>query len=160
MLRFGAFVAAVAVSSAAFAQSGQSSLKSGSTMFGESVKVDASIGVLHGVAKEFVFNNATGATVSRLDWRYSNTLMLNAGVSARPWNWLVTGVRASTNLTTASHMNDFDFNVFFCPPAPGGGTLCASNHPGTEVARIFMGEAYIGVPYRFASGFEVTPLVG
>ncbi len=57
-------------------------------------------------------------------------------------------------------MNDFDFNLFGCPPAPGGGTFCASNHPGTEAARIFMGEAYIGAPFTFANGFEVTPLIG
>lgn len=160
MSRLCVFLTAVAVSSAAWAQGGQQSLQSASTILGESVKVDASIGMLHGVVKEYVFNNVTGATISRLDWRYSNTLMLNAGVSARPFDWLLTGVRASTNVSRASHMNNFDWNVFGCPPAPGGGTFCASNSPGTEAARIFMGDAYIGVPYTFANGFEITPLVG
>jgi plasminogen activator len=89
---------------------------------------DASIGVLYGKGQEFVYN-PDGSTVSRLDWRMNHDAMFSGGLAVRPLNWLTLGFRGSTNLTSGATNDDYDFNLFFCPPSGGGSTECHSNSP-------------------------------
>lgn len=121
--------------------------------------IDASLGLMSGMAKEYVFDASTGAKISRLDWKFSNIAIFTAGVKWRPVSWLMMGVRASTSLTGGSLMNDFDFNDPSCPPVPGG-SLCHSNHPATQQTQVFMGDIHVGAPVAVAPDVELTPLVG
>jgi omptin len=102
------------------------------------LQLDATLelGVLRGRAREFVFDpDAGGVRVSRLDWDLDNVAMLRAGLAWHPRPWLSFHVQGATNRSNSAHLSDYDFNVDDCPPAAGGGSLCISTHPQTQLTR-------------------------
>lgn len=102
---------------------------------------DTSIGIMNGLAQEFVYN-PDGSELSRLDWRMDNILMFQGGVALNVTNRARAGLRGAFSLTGASNMDDYDFNVGFCPPAPGGGRECHSSHPDTQLRQAWMLDLY------------------
>lgn len=101
------------------------------------LSVETSIGVMNGLAQEFVYN-PDGSELSRLDWSFDNILMFNGGITYDINPKARVGLRGSFSLSGSSYMEDYDFNLGFCPPAPGGGTQCLSTHPDTQLRQAWM----------------------
>lgn len=108
---------------------------------GPDLVFDSSIGVMNGLAQEFVYN-PDGSVLSRLDWRMDNIVMFQGGVAIQFTPRARAGLRGAFNLTGASNMDDYDFDLLGCPPAPGGGLLCHSSHPETRLRQAWMVDLY------------------
>ena len=89
---------------------------------------DITLGLMQGLARELQFHPVTGQTLSQIDWRLSNVVMVTSGLTYRPNDWLTLNAKASTNVAGRSNQSDIDFNVLGCP-----GNTCVSYSPDTLV---------------------------
>lgn len=121
---------------------------------------DASIGMMNGQAREYVFDPGTGATVSRLDWDIDNVAMFNALVTLKPLSWLELTARGSTNLSSTSHMDDYDFDIPDCPDDGNGGTFCESNHSATRLVSAYAVDVSARIGALTAGDARISPIVG
>ncbi len=125
--------------------------------------VDIELGVLRGRAREFVFNpnpNAGGATLSRLDWDLDHVAMVGVVLAYRPRDWWQLKVGGATNRSNGADLVDYDFNIFFCPPAASAGTLCKSTHHDTQLERALSFDAELAVRLLRFRGGELLGRVG
>ena len=120
----------------------------------------ASIGVLNGEAREYVYDADTGKTVSRLDWGFDNVAMFNAALSFRPAGWLELQVKGSTNLSAHASMSDHDFDIPECPDNGNGGTFCKSYHPATRLMGAYMLDVAARLRGLKSGTTELSPVVG
>ena len=124
------------------------------------LEFSASIGVMNGEAYEYVYDSSNGRTVSRLDWDFENVSMFTAGAAWAPSEWFRFALKGSTNLSTASKMADYDWNIGDCPPDGDGGDFCESFHEGTRRVSAHMLDASVRC-HCFARGcVAIAPVAG
>lgn len=76
----------------------------------ESISTSASLGMLSGESKEFVYGMDTGHTLSQLDWKINNIAIIKAGLSWVLYPFLTLNARGWTSLGSGSgNMDDCDF---------------------------------------------------
>lgn len=122
--------------------------------------VSASLGILNGEAREHVFDAATGARVSRLDWDFGNAAMFTAAASYTPSSWFSFALKGSTNLSATSKMADYDWNTGDCPSDGMGGDFCASFHPGTRLVSAHMLDASVRFAGLTLGPSSLAPIAG
>ncbi|MGL4286199.1 MAG: omptin family outer membrane protease [Phreatobacter sp.] len=125
----------------------------------DSVTVDASIGIMNGTAREYVLN-PNGSMLSKLTWDIKNVAMFQAGLAYRPLDWLTLGLKGATNLSGASFMHDYDYNLPQCPPLPGGGSECHSSHPDTTLRNAFLVDAFAAARFLRLGPVELSAIAG
>lgn len=91
---------------------------------------------MNGAAHKYIYDFAKGpnkgATVSRLDFTFDNIPVVSGTLAWRVTPSLSLNVMGRMKLDGASTVDDYDFNLPFCPPS-GSGTLCHSHHEDTTV---------------------------
>jgi plasminogen activator len=120
------------------------------------IVTEFSIGAMRGKAQEFVYN-PDGSTLSRLDWTFDNVAMFNTATAYQILPWLKLGVKGSMNLSDSSTMDDFDFNLPFCPPPDFN---CHSNHPSTKLRQARTFEVYGAADFYRSGGLTFSALAG
>jgi len=116
-----------------------------------------SIGVLNGMAKEFVYDS--GRTLSRLDWRTSNVAMFQSSGSIGLTSWLRVGFSGAMNLSSAGKMDDYDFDTGFCPPTTPGHDQCHSASD-SQLRQATLADAYLAARIFDSGQFSVSALIG
>jgi plasminogen activator len=124
------------------------------------IELSASLGILNGEAREYVYDSGNGRTVSRLDWDFENVPMLTAGAAWQASDWFRFQLRGSTNLATHSKMADYDWNIGVCPPDGMGGDFCESYHSGTRLVSAYMLDASVRFHELTLAGFAIAPVAG
>ncbi len=124
------------------------------------IELSASIGILSGEAREYVYDSANGRTVSRLDWDFDNVPTFTAGAAWQASDWFRFQLKGSTNLATNSKMSDYDWNIGGCPPDGMGGDFCESFHPGTRLVSAYMLDASVRFHDLTLAGFAIAPVAG
>jgi outer membrane protease len=123
------------------------------------VELEASIGVMQGEANEYVFRD-NSVRLSQLVWAFDNDTVFNAGAAVRPLEWLALGIRAKTNITENSNMDDYDW---LRPGEPlydrcfNG--FCHSWH-GTNLTNYLSVDAYAAAKFYEASWIRLNALAG
>lgn len=124
------------------------------------LELSASIGILNGEAREYVFDSSNGRTVSRLDWEFDNVPTFTAQAAWQASDWFRFALKGTTNLATHSNMADYDWNIGVCPPDGMGGDFCESFHPGTRLVSAYMLDASVRFHELTLAGFALAPVAG
>ncbi len=117
------------------------------------VSVFGEIGYRHGIASEFVYDPASGAKVSELNWDH-DLAIVHGRVDvtfAKHWSLSAGGW---TRLTDDNLMEDRDWIV----PAPDWSEY--SNHPDTKSDHAFGLDARLGYTVLDRNGFTAGPVAG
>lgn len=76
----------------------------------ESISTSASLGMLSGESKEFVYDADTGYKLSQLDWKINNVAIIKADLSWEVYPFLTLNARGWTSLGSGSgRMDDYDW---------------------------------------------------
>ncbi len=124
-----------------------------------SVAIEASIGVMQGEANEYVYR-PDHTTVSQLVWAFDNDVVFNGGIAVMPLDWLALGIRARTNISDPSTMDDYDW---FRPPENDLGCpndYCHSHHDNTSLTSYLSVDAYLAATFYENSWIAFKALAG
>ncbi len=125
------------------------------------ITVELELGVLRGRAREYALSPDSDTPIlSRLDWDLDNVAMAGITLAYQPRDWLQLQLKGATNRSNSSDLVDYDFNIFFCPPAAGTSTLCRSTHHDTQLERAFSFDGQVVLRVLRFRGSELHGLLG
>lgn len=119
------------------------------------VEVSASVGMMRGDSHELVYDSAGRKRISKLFWTFDENAVIGAGVAVSPMAGLTLGLKAWTNATDDSTMDDYDWLI------PGFKDWSDwSHHERTNLEWMVMADLGASLDLYTSNGVTVRGLAG